>query len=332
MVSSWSAYRSGAATRESSPGPVLALRPVPILTPRSSGPLESAEQPSKPRRRLGRLRPRISRKQKDAILALAVQGNPQGEIAQMVGVSRSTVNVYLNEPESRGRLQVLREQLEAATLARIDERMGAALDLAEQKLAAGDTKGFEQATRASVSPLVCDHTRARVCVREGASALHWRSRALSPHARQGPRPMSGPESKPLAAASVRLCGKPGRPRGTEALGSGRAALSDSAQPSRVLTDATCPERARLLDVEAAAAYLSVSTWTIRDLEAAGELQRVRLPLPGHREVRRLLYDVRDLDRLVEGSKDGPAPGGRGGRHGEPRPRAISSHHVPCVES
>src|SRR5258708_25142254 len=56
---------------------------------------------------------------------------------------------------------------------------------------------------------------------------------------------------------------------------------------------------RLLDVQAAADYLSVSTWTIRDLEAAGELCRVRLPLPGHGEVRRLLFDRHDLDRFVD---------------------------------
>jgi DNA-binding XRE family transcriptional regulator len=44
---------------------------------------------------------------------------------------------------------------------------------------------------------------------------------------------------------------------------------------------TCPQRAqaRLLDIQAAADYLSVSMWTIRDLEAAGELPRVRLTLP-----------------------------------------------------
>jgi excisionase family DNA binding protein len=60
---------------------------------------------------------------------------------------------------------------------------------------------------------------------------------------------------------------------------------------------------RLLDVEAAAVYLSVSPWTIRDLVAAGELHRVRLPVGGQREVRRLLLDRRDLDRLVDRSRE-----------------------------
>jgi excisionase family DNA binding protein len=59
---------------------------------------------------------------------------------------------------------------------------------------------------------------------------------------------------------------------------------------------TCPPR--LLDVQAAASYLSVSVWTIRDLVDAGELPRVRLSV-GRSEVRRLLFDRRDLDRLVD---------------------------------
>lgn len=65
----------------------------------------------------------------------------------------------------------------------------------------------------------------------------------------------------------------------------RHALS-VAQPSDSATPSTCdaprsdvPANVpRLLDVQAAAQYLSVSVWTIRDLETAGELKRVRLPL------------------------------------------------------
>jgi hypothetical protein len=67
--------------------------------------------------------------------------------------------------------------------------------------------------------------------------------------------------------------------------------------------AVCPVPARLLDPESAARYLGVSYWTIRDLEAAGVLARVRLPLPGGRELRKLLYDREDLDRLITRSKD-----------------------------
>jgi excisionase family DNA binding protein len=55
-------------------------------------------------------------------------------------------------------------------------------------------------------------------------------------------------------------------------------------------------------VEDAARYLSVSTWTVRDMVAAGTLRAVRLPVGNGRDVRRLLFDVRDLDALVEQSK------------------------------
>jgi hypothetical protein len=60
---------------------------------------------------------------------------------------------------------------------------------------------------------------------------------------------------------------------------------------------------RLLDLEAAATYLSVSPWTIRDLEAKGVLPRVRVPLPNGGELRKLLFDKADLDRLIEQWKD-----------------------------
>ena len=60
---------------------------------------------------------------------------------------------------------------------------------------------------------------------------------------------------------------------------------------------------RLVDVAGAAAYLGgISEWSVRDLHASGSLPRVRLPLGGDRELRRLLFDVRDLDKLVELSK------------------------------
>ena len=62
---------------------------------------------------------------------------------------------------------------------------------------------------------------------------------------------------------------------------------------------------RLLDVQAAAAYLGgVSTWSVRALVEAGHLVPVRLPAcrrPGESS-RRLLFDVRDLDALIEKSK------------------------------
>jgi hypothetical protein len=59
---------------------------------------------------------------------------------------------------------------------------------------------------------------------------------------------------------------------------------------------------RLLDLRGTAGYLGLSAWTVRDLEAAGTLRRVRIPLPRGGDVRKLLFDVRDLDRLIEGWK------------------------------
>lgn len=66
--------------------------------------------------------------------------------------------------------------------------------------------------------------------------------------------------------------------------------------------AVAPIAPRLLDLRATAAYLGVSDWTVRDLEAAGTLRRVAIPLPGHRELRKLLFDRQDLDRLVDAWK------------------------------
>ena len=65
----------------------------------------------------------------------------------------------------------------------------------------------------------------------------------------------------------------------------------------------CP---RLLGLEATAAYLGVSPWTVRDLEAAGGLHRIRIPLANGGELRKLLFDKNDLDALIESWKDGGA--------------------------
>ena len=53
---------------------------------------------------------------------------------------------------------------------------------------------------------------------------------------------------------------------------------------------------RLLTLEEAAAYLALSTWTVRDLVWQGRLPVVRL-------TRRLHFDRRDLDRLIDHAKD-----------------------------
>jgi hypothetical protein len=58
-----------------------------------------------------------------------------------------------------------------------------------------------------------------------------------------------------------------------------------------------------LDVAQAARYLSVSPWTIRTLEWAGTLPRVRIRLADGHDLRKLLFDRADLDRLIELWKD-----------------------------
>lgn len=67
---------------------------------------------------------------------------------------------------------------------------------------------------------------------------------------------------------------------------------------------------RLFDLDTTASYLSVSPWTVRDLEAAGVLPRVRVPMPGGGELRKLLFDRADLDRLIGAWKDAAAEAAR----------------------
>ena len=55
-------------------------------------------------------------------------------------------------------------------------------------------------------------------------------------------------------------------------------------------------RAGVFALEEAAAYLALSTWTVRDLVWKGRLPVVRL-------TRRLHFDRRDLDRLIDHAKD-----------------------------
>jgi len=124
---------------------------------------------------------------------------------------------------------------------------------------------------------------------------------------------------PLAAAQRRL-GKPGRPRkalapapGAEgarpSAGSGPAADSAAPLPARspgvtlrtgLGTGSSATPPPRLLDVAGAAAYLGVSPWTVRDLEGAGLLPRVRVPLPSGGALRRVLFDRAALDALIDG--------------------------------
>lgn len=68
-------------------------------------------------------------------------------------------------------------------------------------------------------------------------------------------------------------------------------------------------RPRLLNLRAAALYLSVSTWSVRDYALQGVLPYVQLPprrpkegeLPG-KSLRRVLFDQADLDAFIERRK------------------------------
>ena len=60
---------------------------------------------------------------------------------------------------------------------------------------------------------------------------------------------------------------------------------------------------RLLDLHISASYLGLSEWTVRQLEQQGILKRVRIPLPNAGELRKLLFDRADLDRLIDGWKE-----------------------------
>ena len=112
---------------------------------------------------------------------------------------------------------------------------------------------------------------------------------------------------PLAAASMRLRQKPGRPR-KEVIGSIIPEKTSDGDRGRdpgkrtVVYEAVGQILPRLLDLRAAAAYLGVSPWTVRDLEANGTLRRVNVPSGPGRDLRKLLFDRKDLDQLVEAWK------------------------------
>ncbi len=107
-------------------------------------------------------------------------------------------------------------------------------------------------------------------------------------------------------------GKPGRPRKPlpspdEGHNAGTAGqqrrMSRGDNWGALVTQAVAPVAPRLLDLHATARYLTVSKWTVRDLEAAGTITRVRIPLPNDGELNKVLLDRLELDRRIETWKD-----------------------------
>jgi hypothetical protein len=63
---------------------------------------------------------------------------------------------------------------------------------------------------------------------------------------------------------------------------------------------------RLFPLALAAQYLGLSEWSTRQLHYGGLLPSVKVPLPNGGELRKLLFDVRDLDRAIESWKVSPS--------------------------
>ena len=124
-------------------------------------------------------------------------------------------------------------------------------------------------------------------------------------------PVKSATTLPLATASQRLRGQPGRPRRKP----GGDNPGDSHEPARTQvrvpparpaarpqdSPSCAPPGPRLLTRQQAAEYLNLSLDMIDRLTQQSELPRVQLAL-GNRNVRKVLYDRADLDRLVEQSR------------------------------
>ena len=165
--------------------------------------------------------------------------------------------------------------------------------------------------------------------RDGAmSAAHEPAESAAPLPRastaQGPQPRAMASAKdapcepvksattlPLATASQRLRGRPGRPR-TKPVGDDpgdnrepqqtQVRVPPARPAARPQDSPSCaPPGSRLLTRQQAAEYLNLSSDLLDRLTQQGELPRVQLAL-GTRNVRKVLYDRADLDRLVELSR------------------------------
>ena len=111
------------------------------------------------------------------------------------------------------------------------------------------------------------------------------------------------EPFPLASASARLRGKPGRPRLSDEEKARRAAKGAESRRARQQAqfDAVKP---RLADYDGLSRYLGgLSTWVLRDLAHNKVIPIVRIPAASGRDVRRDFFDLNDADRLIESWKE-----------------------------
>jgi hypothetical protein len=124
-------------------------------------------------------------------------------------------------------------------------------------------------------------------------------------------PVKSATTRPLATASQRLRGRPGRPqtkpsgdnpRDSRAPQPTQVRVPPARPAARTQDSPSCaPLGPRLLTRQQAAGYLNLSSDMLDRLTQQGELPRVQLLL-GNRNVRKVLYDRADLDRLVELSR------------------------------
>jgi hypothetical protein len=109
---------------------------------------------------------------------------------------------------------------------------------------------------------------------------------------------------PLAAASIRLRRRPGRPRkngDSPVTPAAEVPMVTSADVGALASPAIVP---RLLTVDQAAAYLGLGPDTVYELVTRGVLRRVRIPAPptmkrGGHELRKILLDRQDLDAQID---------------------------------
>ena len=122
---------------------------------------------------------------------------------------------------------------------------------------------------------------------------------MAPHKFQDPvYPPPRPRGRPRKPILTAECG---HNMGTTAAHTGMAGGDQRGAVAPYTTALSVAPR--LLDLHGTAVYLSLSPWTIRGLEASGILHRVRVPLSNRGDLRRILFDRDDLDRLIESWKD-----------------------------